>query len=108
MIKTICSAEEKLNNRLEQLNQWLVNRGYKENHVDSEIESVKLVGRQKIDDSVALGLTYHLPLNKAYEILRRALKHFLKSPGLHSALPSPPRVAFEFQKQLETNQYVLS
>ena len=47
MIKTICSAEEKLNNRLEQLNQWLVNRGYKENHVDLEIESVKLVGRQK-------------------------------------------------------------
>ena len=47
MIKTICSAEEKLNNRLEQLNQWLVNRRYKENRVDSEIESIKLVERQK-------------------------------------------------------------
>ena len=43
--KRICSIDEKLNNRLEQLNQWLVKRGYKENHVDSEIERVKLVKR---------------------------------------------------------------
>ena len=44
--KGICSIEEKLNNRLEQLNQWLVKRGYKENHDDSEIERVKLVKRK--------------------------------------------------------------
>ena len=43
--KRICSIDEKLNNRLEQLNQWLVKRGYKENHDDSEIERVKLVKR---------------------------------------------------------------
>ena len=29
-----------------------------------------------------------------YETLRRAHKHILKSPRLHSVLPSPPRVAF--------------
>ena len=33
----------KLNNRLEQINQWLVKREYKEDNVDSEIERVKLI-----------------------------------------------------------------
>ena len=38
--KRICSVEEKLNSRLEQLKQWLVKGGYKEDHVDSENERV--------------------------------------------------------------------
>ena len=42
-IKKICLIEEKLTNRLEQLRQWSVRRRYKEGHVDSEIERVKLV-----------------------------------------------------------------
>ena len=42
-IKRICLIEEKLTNRLEQLRQWSVRRRYKEGHVDSEIERVKLV-----------------------------------------------------------------
>ena len=41
----IYSIEEKLNNLLEQIDQWLVKRGYKEDHVDSEIERVKSVKR---------------------------------------------------------------
>ena len=41
----IYSIEEKLNNLLEQIGQWLVKRGYKEDHVDSEIERVKSVKR---------------------------------------------------------------
>ena len=44
-IKRIYSTEEKLNNRLEQLKQLLLNHGYKEDHVDSETERVKLVER---------------------------------------------------------------
>ena len=36
-IKRICSTKENLNNRLQQLTQWLVNREYREDHVDSEI-----------------------------------------------------------------------
>ena len=43
--KRICSREEKLNNHLEQLKRWLVKRGYIEDHVDSEIERIKLVER---------------------------------------------------------------
>ena len=42
-IKRMCLIEEKLTNRLEQLRQWSVRRRYKEGHVDSEIERVKLV-----------------------------------------------------------------
>ena len=35
-----------------------------------------------------------------YEILRRAHKHVLNSPRLHSGLPSPPRVAFRNPKAI--------
>ena len=57
--KRICLMEGKLNNHLEQLKFWLVKRGYKEDHVDSEIETVKLVRTvlfqkrdKKVDDSI--------------------------------------------------------
>ena len=35
-----------------------------------------------------------------YEILRRTNKHVLKSPRRHSAIPSPPRVAFQNPKTI--------
>ena len=80
------SIEEKLNNRLEKLKQWLVKRGYKEDYVDSEIERVKLVKRtvsfqkrdKKVDDNITLVFTYHPAFNQLYEILPRSKKHFLK------------------------------
>ena len=94
--KRVCSTEEKLNNHLEQLKQWLVKRGYREDHVDSEIERIKLVERtvsfqirdKKVDDNITLVLTYHSALNQLYEIMRRAHKHVLKSLRFHSNLPS--------------------
>ena len=54
-------------NYLEQLKQWLVERGYREDHVYSEIERIKLVERtvcfemrdKKVDDSITLVLMYH-------------------------------------------------
>ena len=61
-----------------QRGSWcLVNRGYKEDHVDSEIKRLKLVERtvllrkqdKKIDDSITLILTYYVALNQLYEIL---------------------------------------
>ena len=48
----------------------------------------------KCYDSITLVLTLHPALNLLHEILQRARKHVLKSPRLHSAVPSPPRVAF--------------
>ena len=98
----ICSTEEKRNNQLEYLKQWLVKREYREDHVYSETKRIKLVERtvsfqkrgKEVDDSVTLVLTYRPALDQLYEILRRAHKHVLKSPRLYSALSSPPRVAF--------------
>ena len=66
-------------------------RGFKEDHVDSEIDRVKLVkktisfGKQdkKFDNSITLTLMYHPALNQLYEILLRAPKHVLISPRLH-------------------------
>ena len=100
--KRICSTEQKLNSHFEQLKQWLVKRGYREDHVDLETERMKLVERtvscqirdKKVDDNITFVLTYHPALNGLYEILRSAHKHVLKSPRLHSGLPSPPRVVF--------------
>ena len=99
--KIIYSIEEKLNNRPEQLRQWIVKRGDKEDHVDSEIKIVKLVKKtvlfqkrdKKVDDSITLVLMYHPALNQFYEVLLRPHKHVLKSPRLHGALPSQTRVA---------------
>ena len=54
---------------------------------------------KKVDGSITLVLAYHSALNQLHEILRRANKHVLKSPRLHSALPSPLWVAF---RNLET------
>ena len=81
--------------------------GYKEDHVDSEIERVKLVkktilfGKQdkKFDNCITLALMYHPALNQLYEILLRAPKHFLISPRLH-VLPWPPRVTIQNSKTI--------
>ena len=56
--------------------------------------------RKKADDIITLVLKSHLTLNRLYEILQRARKHVLKSPGLHRALPSPPRIAFRNPKRI--------
>ena len=58
---------------------------------------------KKANDSITLVLTYHPALNQLHEILRRGHKHVSKSPRLHRALSSPAKVAFEIQRQLETN-----
>ena len=60
--KRICSTEEKLNNHLEQLKQWLVKRGYRKDNVDSKIERMQLVDRtvsfqirdKKVYDNITL------------------------------------------------------
>ena len=108
-IKRTISTKENLNNRLEQLNQWLVNRRCKEDHVDREIERVNLVDRtvlfqrrnKKVDNNITLVLIYHPALNQVYETLRRTLKHVPKSPRLHSALPLSPWVAFRNAKTIK-------
>ena len=55
----------------------------------------------KFDDSITLVLTYHPALNRLHEILQRAHRHVLKSTRLHSAVPSPPRVAFRNPERIK-------
>ena len=80
--------------------QFLAKYGYKADHVDSEIERVKLAKKtvpfqkrdKKVDDSITLVLTYHPALNQFYEVLLRPHKHVLNSSRLYGALPSQTRV----------------
>ena len=55
---------------------------------------------KKVDDSLTLVLMHHPALNQLYEVLLRAHKHVLKSPKLHSALPSQTRVAYSNPKTI--------
>ena len=83
-LKRTCSIEEKLKSRLDQLKPWLVKRGYKEDHVDSEIERVKLVKRtvsfqkrdKKVDDGIAIVLTYHPAPNQLYEFFKEPINMY--------------------------------
>ena len=102
------SIEEKLNNRLQRLIQFLVKREYEEDHVDSNIERVKLVKRivsfQKRDKkgvaSITLVLTFHPALSQFYEVLPRTHEHVLKSLRLHGALLSQASIASENPKTI--------
>ena len=66
-LKRICSTEDALTLRLQQLEEWLIKRGYKQDIVHSEIERVHLIDRENLlqkrqkvlDDSITLVLTYH-------------------------------------------------
>ena len=108
-VTRICAIEEKLNH-LKQLKLWLVKRTYREDHVYSEVGRKKLVERtvsfqlrdKKVDDCIRLVFTYHPALNQLYEVLLRVHKHVLKSPRLHSALPSQSRVAFRNPKTIRS------
>ena len=108
-IKLICSDENVLNERLTQLETWLLKRGYLQENVRSEIERVNLTSREdllkksekNIDELVTLMLTFHPALNCVHAILRKAHRHVLKSNRLSRVLPSPPRVAFRYAKSLK-------
>ena len=105
-VTRICAIEEKL----KQLQLWLVKHTYREDHVYSEVGRKKLVERtvsfqlrdKKVDDCIRLVFTYHPALNQLYEVLLRVHKHVLKSPRLHSALPSQSRVAFRNPKTIRS------
>ena len=108
-IKRICSDKNVLNERLTQLETWLLKRSYLQENVRPEIERVNLTSKEdqlkrsekKVDESVTLVLTFHAVLNCIHEILRKVHRHVLKSNRLSRVLPSPPRVAFCYAKPLK-------
>ena len=109
-LKRICSNKEKLSSRLENLEHWFCNRGYREEMVHSEIQKVHSMNRKNLlkkpekqdkNDSLFLVLTYHPALNKVRKILRKAHRHTIRSPRLSAVLPSPHWVAFHHPKTLK-------
>ena len=64
-----------------ELKSWLLERGYSDNEVDSQIDRVRDKNRatlldarpkEKDDMKIPLVLTYHLAMRKVYEILRES------------------------------------
>ena len=109
-MKRICSNEEKLSSRFEDLQHWFCSRGYKKEMVYSETQKIHSMNRENLlkklekqdnNDSLTLVLTYHPALNKAREILKKAHRHTIRSPRLSAVLASPPRVAFRNPKTLK-------
>ena len=102
-IKRICSDPEQLKLRLEDLSNWLVNRGYNQEIVSQQIHRVDAIDRETLlmkhpkqnnREALTLILTYHTALKIVHEILCKAHPHTLKSPRLQYVLPTPPRVPF--------------
>ena len=109
-LKRICSNEEKISSRLEDLEDWLCSMGYIKEMVYSEIQKVHSMTRQNLlqkrekqdkNNSLILFLTYNPALNKVHEVLKKAHRHTIRSPRLSAVLPSPPRVAFRNPKTLK-------
>ena len=107
-MKRICSSEDVLQDRLKQLEEWLTNRGYKQEKVRAEIDRVNnrdrsdLLGKKQktFDNRLTLVLTYHPALNQVHQIVQRLQRHVTRSPTLNAALPEPPRIAFRNAKTL--------
>ena len=84
-----------MNERLTQLETWLLKRGYLHKNVRFEIERVNLTSREdlfkesekKVDESAILVLTFHPAMNCVHRIPREAHCHVLKSNRLSKLKP---------------------
>ena len=103
-----CSDEEDLQQKLNDLEFWLIDRGYRTEVVRLEIQKVNSIDRdvslekrpKHQEDGVKLILTFHSALHVIFDILKSAHGHFEKSPLLKSVLPKLSRVAFRNPKSL--------
>ena len=107
-IKRICSDEEDLQQKLNDLESWLIDRDYRAEVVRPEIRKVNSIDRNVLlekglkhqKNSVTLILAFHPALHVIFYILLSAHRHIEKSSLLKSVLPKPPRVAFRNPKSL--------
>ena len=110
-IKCICSDEEDLQKKLNDLESWLIDRGYRTEVVRPEIRKMNSIDRNVLlenrpkheEDSVTLTCTFPSALHVIFDILKSAHSHIEKYPLLKSVLPKPPRVAFHNPKSLRDN-----
>ena len=76
-IKRICSIDYKLNQQLQNIEQWLVDRGYQRDRIKGEISRVNDIERslllmekeKRVDETVNLTLTFHPALYSVTNIL---------------------------------------
>ena len=96
--KKICSDPEQLKLLLEDLGNWLINRGYKQEIVSQQIYRVDSIDlatllikhpKQNHIETLTLILTFYPALKNVHEILRKAHPHTLESPRLQYVLPTP-------------------
>ena len=100
-IKRISSDEEDTQQKLNDLESWLIDRGYTAEVARPEIQKVNSINRNAMlekppkheEDSVTLILTL-------FDILKSAHRHIEKSALLKSVQPKPLRVAFGNPKSL--------
>ena len=104
-MKRICSDPEQQKLRLEDLRNWLVNRGYKQKIVSQQIHRVDAIDRdtliikhpkQNTIETLTLVLTYHPALKNVTPHC-----HTFKSPRLQYVLPTLPRLTFRNDKSLK-------
>ena len=95
-MKRICSEEEDLQRKLEDLESWLVNRVYRAESVRREIQKVISIDQQVLlekrlkiqEGSVILVLTFHSALYIIFDILKSAHRIIENSPTLKAILQS--------------------
>ena len=101
-LRRICSSDEALTNRVVQLKQYLIHRGYPAKVIDIQIQKAVAIPRsealqpqeKKISSRVPFVLTY----NPVHSTIATTIHKYL--PILHSssrckeAIPDPPMVAF--------------
>ena len=100
-IKRISSDEEDPQQKLNDLESWLIDRGYTAEVARPEIQKANSINRNVMlektpkheEDSVTLILTL-------FDILKSAHRHIEKSALLKSVQPKPLRVAFGNPKSL--------
>ena len=100
-LRKICSEEENIQKRAEELKGYLLKRGYPEEHLGAEINRALSVPRddslmqqaQRKTDRTPLVITYNPTLPSIGRITRRHHNILHASERLKQAIPSPPIIA---------------
>ena len=109
-LKRICSDENNLKKRLQELKGYLVKRGYDSGFVESQFSRVKGIGRTSLFTCKERSETksrncfvvdYHPALSALYGIFRELQQIVGLSDSFLSVMPEPPTISFRRCKNLK-------